>query len=52
MSILPKKLFNFANECACRRSTIENDYNGKQKLACIIISKNRQCLLCKWYKLL
>lgn len=52
MTTLPNKLYNHVCECAINRSMKENDYNGKQKLACIITSKNRQCVLCNWYELL
>ena len=48
--MLTNKLYSIACNCACSRSVIENDGNGKQKLACVIVSKDRSCILCKWNK--
>jgi len=49
---LTNKLYNIACNCALHRSSIMNDGNGKQKLACVIISKDRSCVLRDRYKLL
>ena len=48
--MLTNKMYSIACECACSRSVIENHGNGKQKLACVIVSKDRSCILRKWDK--
>ena len=50
--LLTNKLQNMVCQCAHHRSQIANDFNGKQKLACLIVSGDRSCVLRARYKLL
>ena len=50
--MLAIKLNKIACKYSLHRSGIENAGNGKQKLICVIISKNRSYVLRPWHKLL
>jgi hypothetical protein len=44
---ISNKLHSLTLDCATCRAAKENDYNGKQKLACLIVSKDRSYVLRK-----
>ena len=44
---ITNKLHSLTLDCASCRATINNDFNGKQKLACLIVSKDRSYVLRK-----
>lgn len=50
--LLTNKLQGMVCQCAHYRSQINNDFNGKQKLACLIVSGDRSCILRARHKLL
>ena len=49
---LTNKLTTIVNNEAISRSSMENDFNGKQKLSCVIIPKDQSWVLRDWPKLL
>ena len=49
---LTNKLTTIVHSEAISRSGMENDFNGKQKLSCVIIPKNQSWVLHDWTKLL
>ena len=50
--LLTNKLTTIVNNEAISRSSMENDFNGKQKLSCVIIPKDQSWVLRDWTKLL
>ena len=50
--LLTNKLTTIVNNEAISRSSMENDFNGKQKLSCVIIAKEPSRVLRDWAQLL
>lgn len=50
--MLTNKLTTIVQSVALSRSCMENDFNGKQKLSCVIIPKDQSWVLHDWNKLL
>ena len=49
---LTNRLTTIVKTEAISRSCMENDFNGKQKLSCVIIPKDQSWVLHDWAKLL